>query len=61
MPPQTKIPQFLKDTKYANPSDVMHTAFQIAFTTELPAFVFALSQPKMMEDLQSWMMAVYAE
>lgn len=53
------MPQFLADTKYANPSDVMHSAFQLGFNTDLPAFVWALSQPKLMEDFQMWMGAVY--
>jgi len=54
-----ETPKFLADTKYANPSDVLHSPFQIAHKTELPAFVWALSQPKMMQDFQMWMIAVY--
>jgi demethylsterigmatocystin 6-O-methyltransferase len=61
MPCLTKTPQFLADTKYANPSDVMHSAFQIAHQTDLPAFVWALSQPKMVEDFHLWMAAVYSD
>lgn len=61
LPCLTKIPQFLADTKYANPSDVMHSAFQIAFQTDLPAFVWSLSQPKMVEDFHLWMAAVYGD
>lgn len=61
MPSQTKIPIFLADTKYANPSDVMQSAFQIAHQTDLPAFVWALSQPKMVQDFHLWMSAVYGD
>lgn len=61
MPSLTKVPQYLADTNYANPSDMMHSAFQIAYQTELPAFVWALSQPKMVEDLNLWMGAVYGD
>jgi len=61
MPCQQKLPQFLADTKYVNPADVMHSAFQIAFETDLPAFVYAPSQPKMFKDLQLWMVALYGD
>jgi len=61
LPCLTKIPKFLADTKYVNPSDVMHTAFQIGHNTDLPAFVWALSQPRLMEDFQLWMAAVYSD
>jgi len=61
MPCLTKIPQFLADTKYANPSDVLHSAFQIGHQTDLPAFVWALSQQKLTEDFQLWMEAVYGD
>ena len=47
-----KVPQFLADTKYKNPADVLHSAFQLAFQTDLPAFVFAASKPEMIVDFQ---------
>jgi hypothetical protein len=52
MPTMTKVPQFLADTKYVNPADAMHSAFQIAFQTELPAFVWGATQPEMIQDFQ---------
>jgi len=61
MPCMTKIPHFLADTKYANPSDAMHSAFQIAHQTDLPAFVWGLSKPKLVEDMIMWMGAVYGD
>ena len=59
LPCLVATPKFLADTKYANPSDALHSPFQIAHQTDLPAFVLALSQPRMMQDLQMWMTAVY--
>ncbi|EHK99620.1 putative Sterigmatocystin 8-O-methyltransferase [Glarea lozoyensis 74030] len=61
LPCLVKVPQFLADTKYTNPSDVMHSAFQLGHQTDLPAFIWALSQPKMMEDFHLWMAAVYGD
>lgn len=62
MPCMNKTPQFLADTKYANPSDVMHSPFQIAHQTDLPAFVWGFSQPpRMLQDFLLWMAAVYGD
>jgi len=52
VPVMMKVPQFLADTKYENPADVLHSAFQLAFQTDLPAFVFAASKPEMIVDFQ---------
>jgi demethylsterigmatocystin 6-O-methyltransferase len=39
----------------------MHSAFQLGHDTELPAFIWALTQPKMVEDFHMWMAAVYGD
>lgn len=61
MPCAAAVPKFLADTKYVNPADVTHSAFQIAHRTELPAFIWGFQQPRMVEDLIQWMGAVYAD
>lgn len=45
MPCFQALPQFLMDTKFANPSDGTNTAFQRAHHTDLPPFVWALEHP----------------
>lgn len=61
MPSLSVMPKFLKDTKYANPSDVMNSAFQIGHKTDLPAFVWGAQKPEMMQDFMMWMGAIYGD
>ncbi|KAK3390881.1 S-adenosyl-L-methionine-dependent methyltransferase [Podospora didyma] len=48
-------PKFLEDTGYANPTDVLHSPFQIAFQTDKPAFGWAVEHPEIMANFQTWM------
>ena len=51
------LPAYLADTKYANPSDVFHSPFQIAHKTDKPAFLFAIDRPDLVGDFNLWMEA----
>jgi demethylsterigmatocystin 6-O-methyltransferase len=50
------FPKFLSENKYQIPVDNAHTAFQIAHHTDLPAFVWAMSQgPEKAKNFGLWM------
>lgn len=49
------LPAFLAETKYQDVSDAAHTAFQKAFPTELPAFMWLPTQPERFGPLQQVM------
>jgi demethylsterigmatocystin 6-O-methyltransferase len=51
------LPEFLKSITYKNPSDARNTPFQIAHSTELPAFKWAMKEPRLFEDFSLWMTA----
>ncbi|KAI1128578.1 S-adenosyl-L-methionine-dependent methyltransferase [Nemania abortiva] len=55
MPCLLQIPGFLSGTGYTNPTDVLHSAFQIAHKTDKPAYVWAMEQPRLMADFNLWM------
>ncbi|KAI1414908.1 S-adenosyl-L-methionine-dependent methyltransferase [Hypoxylon sp. FL1857] len=56
MPCLQELPKFLADTKYANPTDVLHSPFQIAHKTDKLAYVWAMDQPKLMADFNlTWL------
>lgn len=59
MPCLVATPQFLEDTKYQNPADVLHSAFQIAHKTDQPAFVWAMSKPKLLASFGQWMSVLH--
>ncbi|KAJ4393747.1 hypothetical protein N0V93_002962 [Gnomoniopsis smithogilvyi] len=48
-------PQFLKDTKYKNPDNVVHSPFQVAMSTDKPAFVWAGEHPELLSQFNLWM------
>ena len=53
------LPEFLRKTKYRNPRDPAHTPFQEAFETQMPAFEWARSSPKMFNDVNLRMTHLY--
>jgi demethylsterigmatocystin 6-O-methyltransferase len=55
------IPKYLAETKYANPQDMMHTPYQLANNTDLPAFVHfpTKSPPTLFQDFNLWMSAQF--
>ncbi|KAI1370106.1 S-adenosyl-L-methionine-dependent methyltransferase [Hypoxylon crocopeplum] len=55
MPCLQATPQFLADTSYVNPTDVLHSPFQIAHKTDKPSYAWAMGQPKLMEGFNLWM------
>lgn len=55
MPCLLETPNFLANTNYANPVDPLHSPFQIAHKTDLPAFAWAAGQPKLMAVFNVWM------
>lgn len=57
LPSWLALPAFLDCTFYIDPSDSSNTAFQVAHCTDLPAFEWAATQPKMMRDFAMWMSA----
>ena len=57
MPCFQKLPQFLVDTNYQNPSDAANTPFQRAHKTDLPPFVWILNHPFNFESFVQWMTA----
>ena len=59
MPCLQATPDFLKKSGYANPDNVVKSPFQIAFNTELPAFVWAQGRPDLMQDFGLWMGSVH--
>lgn len=48
-------PQFLKDTAYKNPNNVVHSPFQVAMLTDKPAFVWAGEHPRLLSQFSLWM------
>ncbi|KAH9900476.1 S-adenosyl-L-methionine-dependent methyltransferase [Xylariomycetidae sp. FL2044] len=55
MPCLQETPGFLADTGYANPADVLNSAFQRAHRTDQPAYAWAAGQPRLMADFNLWM------
>lgn len=49
------LPAFLAENKYQDVTDAAHTAFQKAFPTELPAFMWLPTQPERFGPLQQVM------
>jgi len=49
------LPDFLAETKYTDITDNTKTAFQKAFNSDLPAFVWFPNQPKFFENFQRFM------
>lgn len=49
------LPTFLAENKYQDVTDAAHTAFQKAFPTELPAFMWLPTQPERFGPLQQVM------
>lgn len=49
------LPSFLAENKYQDPTDAAHTAFQKAFPTDLPAFMWLPTQPDRFGPLQQMM------
>lgn len=49
------FPSFLAETKYQDVTDAAHTAFQKAFPTDLPAFMWLPTQPERFGPLQQAM------
>ncbi|ROW14848.1 hypothetical protein VPNG_03827 [Cytospora leucostoma] len=54
-PVSQALPSFLAENKYQDPTDAAHTAFQKAFPTDLPAFMWLPTQPDRFEPLQQVM------
>ena len=57
MPCFQKLPQFLIDTKYQNPSDSANSPFQRAHNTDQPPFVWIVNHPFKFESFIQWMTA----
>lgn len=57
MPCLQAAPEFLEETKYANPSKMLQTPFQKAFKTDLPRFVWFKSRPDLSANFGVWMTA----
>ena len=53
------LPKFLADTKYENPSDSGHCAFQLGHNIDVHPFMWALSQPAKAKNFQIWIDAVH--
>ncbi|KAK9423665.1 putative O-methyltransferase domain-containing protein [Seiridium unicorne] len=52
-------PKFWAEKKYANPTNVVDTPFQVAFKTELPAFLWLQGNAELVADFGLWMTAVH--
>ncbi|KAI5917160.1 S-adenosyl-L-methionine-dependent methyltransferase [Camillea tinctor] len=61
MPCLLVTPKFLADTQYANPSNVLHSPFQLAHKTDKPSYVWAMDQPELMSDFNLWMAEQHQE
>ncbi|KAL2048481.1 hypothetical protein N7G274_000393 [Stereocaulon virgatum] len=59
MPCWQALPKFLADTKYQNPTDPAHCAFQEGHNTEQMAFQWALSVPSRFDNFNLWMAATH--
>jgi demethylsterigmatocystin 6-O-methyltransferase len=57
MPSLQAAPEFLEETQYANPSDMLNTPFQRGFHTDQPRFVWFQGQPDMSANFGVWMSA----
>ena len=57
MPPLQVLPDFLEETEYANPSDLLHSPFQKALGTDLSKFDWQKSQPDLSAAFGLWMAA----
>ncbi|KAI1387231.1 S-adenosyl-L-methionine-dependent methyltransferase [Hypoxylon trugodes] len=55
MPCLQETPKYLADTRYANPTDVFHSPFQIAHKTDKPSYVWGMEQPELMANFNVWM------
>lgn len=55
MPCFQKLPQFLVDTKFRNPSDGTNSPFQRAHSTNLAPFVWIVNNPSNFEYFIQWM------
>ncbi|KAI1495744.1 S-adenosyl-L-methionine-dependent methyltransferase [Biscogniauxia marginata] len=55
MPCLQETPKFLANTRYVNPTDVLHSPFQLAHKTDKPSYVWAMEQPELMADFNLWM------
>jgi demethylsterigmatocystin 6-O-methyltransferase len=51
------LPKFLAGNKYQPPVDNTHTAYQVAYHTELPAFVHAMGNLEKVHNFGLWMQA----
>ena len=59
MPCWQCLPEFLDNTKYQNPADATHTAFQLGHHINEPAWVWAMSQPQRVQNFNLWMTATH--
>ena len=57
MPGWQALPGFLAQTKYRNPSDNAHCAFQIGHNTDLLPFIWVLNHPDRFAAFNLWMSA----
>ena len=57
MPCWQALPEFLAETKYQNPTDSAHSAFQKGHNTEQLPFQWALSVPSRFNNSNLWMAA----
>ena len=55
MPPLQALPDFLEETHYANPGDLLHSPFQKAFSTDLSKFNWQKSRPDLSSAFGLWM------
>lgn len=55
LPCYQSLPKFLRDTKYENPSDWSHSAFQYGHKTDLPAFLWLPQNPSNLDSFMMWM------
>lgn len=51
------LPDYLKELNYAEPKDVTKAAFQRAYNTDEPAFVYATKRPEMLQNFARFMQA----
>lgn len=54
MPSYQKLPEFLAETKYRNPSDSAHCAFQKGHATNLPPFLWIQDKPIYLNNFSQW-------
>ena len=51
------MPEFLSETKYRNPTDILHSPFQKAHSTDLTPFPWMRENPKILNNFNVWMAA----